>query len=45
MFEIATDTPGMTVDEPIETVGSALKLPPQYEIYRDMIEQKLQKIK
>lgn len=45
MFEIATDMPGMTVDEPIETVGSALKLPPQYEIYRDMIEQKLQKIK
>lgn len=45
MFEIATDDPGMTVDEPFETLGSTLKLPPQYEIYRDKIEQTLQKIK
>jgi glyoxalase family protein len=31
LFEIATDGPGFTVDEPKERLGSALKLPAWYE--------------
>ena len=31
LFEIATDNPGFAIDEPVEELGSALKLPPQYE--------------
>jgi glyoxalase family protein len=31
LFEIATDDPGFTVDEPKETLGNAIKLPPWYE--------------
>jgi glyoxalase family protein len=31
LFEIATDDPGFTLDEPRETLGSAIKLPPWYE--------------
>jgi glyoxalase family protein len=31
LFEIATDRPGFTVDEPAEALGTALQLPPQYE--------------
>src|SRR5207253_3772916 len=31
LFEIATDGPGFTVDEPVEHLGSSLQLPPQYE--------------
>jgi glyoxalase family protein len=31
LFEIATDKPGFTVDEPADALGSALQLPPQYE--------------
>lgn len=31
LFEIATDDPGFTVDEPKATLGSAIKLPPWYE--------------
>ena len=27
LFEIATDSPGFTVDEPLATLGTALKLP------------------
>ena len=38
LFEIATDPPGFAVDEPVETLGTALKLPPQYEKIRDRIE-------
>jgi glyoxalase family protein len=41
LFEIATDPPGFTIDEPLETLGGALKLPPQYEPLRDQIEQLL----
>jgi glyoxalase family protein len=37
LFEIATDPPGFTVDEPLETLGQALKLPAQYEPMRDRI--------
>jgi glyoxalase family protein len=31
LFEIATDDPGFTLDEPAATLGSAIKLPPWYE--------------
>ncbi len=41
LFEIATDGPGMTVDETPAEFGSTLRLPPQYEDDREMIEGQL----
>ncbi len=41
LFEIATDPPGFAVDEPIDELGHALKLPPQHEDKRDQIERVL----
>jgi glyoxalase family protein len=41
LFEIATLGPGFTTDEPLETLGDALTLPPNYERYRDQLEQSL----
>lgn len=41
LFEVATDPPGFTVDEPQETLGRALKLPPQYEPRREEITRNL----
>ena len=41
LFEIATDNPGFSVDEPVEELGSHLKLPPQYEQHRAQIEKAL----
>jgi glyoxalase family protein len=38
LFEIATDNPGFTRDEPLDTLGSSLKLPKQYEPSRKEIE-------
>jgi glyoxalase family protein len=38
LFEIATDGPGFTVDEPVERLGSALQLPPQYEDRRENLK-------
>jgi glyoxalase family protein len=38
LFEIATDAPGFTVDEPKETLGKSLRLPPWYESRRAEIE-------
>ena len=38
LFEIATDVPGFTVDEPVASLGQSLKLPPQYEPRRKDIE-------
>ena len=38
LFEIATDLPGFTADEPVETLGSELKLPPWLESERQAIE-------
>lgn len=38
LFEIATDDPGFAVDEPVDRLGQALKLPPQYEAHRERIE-------
>jgi glyoxalase family protein len=37
LFELATDNPGFDIDEPIDTLGQDLKLPAQYEQYRDAI--------
>ena len=31
LFEIATIGPGFTADEPLETLGESLSLPPNYE--------------
>jgi len=44
LFEIATDNPGFTVDEPLEELGQNLKLPAQYESDRAAIEAHLVKI-
>ena len=44
LFEVATDNPGFTVDEPLESLGSALKLPTQHENMRSKIEAVLPKL-
>jgi len=41
LFEIATEGPGFTVDEPVKQLGESLKLPPQYEQHRPEIERTL----
>ena len=41
LFEIATDGPGFTADEPLETLGRKLSLPPFLEGRRKEIEAKL----
>jgi glyoxalase family protein len=38
LFEIATIGPGFTADEPLETLGEHLSLPPNYEHLRDRLE-------
>jgi glyoxalase family protein len=38
LFEIATQGPGFAVDEPIEHLGEALALPPDYQHLRDKLE-------
>lgn len=38
LFEIATDNPGFAIDETTEQLGTALKLPVQYEPIRNKIE-------
>ncbi len=44
-FEIATDPPGFTVDEPLERLGTGLMLPAAYEKLRKQIEWTLPEIK
>ena len=44
LFELATDNPGFTVDEPADKLGTSLKLPKQYEVARAKIELVLPKI-
>lgn len=41
LFELATDNPGFTVDEPLAELGQHLKLPAQYENIRGDIEKAL----
>jgi glyoxalase family protein len=38
LFEIATIGPGFTADEPLETLGERLSLPPNYEHLRDRLD-------
>jgi predicted esterase len=38
LFEVATDPPGFTVDEPTDRLGERLMLPPQFEPRRAEIE-------
>jgi glyoxalase family protein len=41
LFELSTDTPGFAADEPIETLGESLALPPFLEPQREQIEANL----
>ncbi|MEH7584981.1 ring-cleaving dioxygenase, partial [Priestia megaterium] len=41
LFELSTDTPGFATDEPLETMGQTLALPPFLEPKRKEIEEKL----
>lgn len=41
LLEFATDGPGMTVDEPLDTLGTSLRLPPWAEPRRADIEARL----
>jgi glyoxalase family protein len=41
LFEIATDVPGFTMDEPAEALGSSLRLPPRLEPLRAELELRL----
>lgn len=41
LFEVATDAPGFMLDEPVEELGMALKLPAWHEGLRDRIEARL----
>ena len=41
LFEIATDPPGFTADESLESLGTGLKLPEMYESRREEIEKNL----
>jgi glyoxalase family protein len=45
LFEIATDGPGFTVDEPADQLGTRLMLPPQYEPHRAKIEAHVPKVR
>jgi glyoxalase family protein len=45
LFEIATEQPGFTVDEPLASLGSSLKLPPFLEHRRATIEATLPLLK
>ncbi len=44
LFEIATDRPGFAIDEPVETLGSKLSLPPHLESRRAEIEAALPRL-
>lgn len=44
LFELATDNPGFSVDEPLNELGQNLKLPAQYENQRAEIESILPKL-
>ncbi len=38
LFEIATDGPGFTIDEPAESLGTSLSLPPWFQVRRDTLD-------
>jgi glyoxalase family protein len=41
LFEMATDNPGFLIDEPVESLGEALRIPRWYEPLRPAIEARL----
>ena len=41
LFELATDAPGFAVDEAPDALGTALRLPPQFEARRAELERRL----
>jgi len=41
LFEIATDGPGFTVDETVQSLGSSLSLPPWFQVRRDRLDETL----
>lgn len=41
LFELSSLGPGFTVDEPVESLGEKLSLPPDYEHLRDRVEPNL----
>jgi len=45
LFEIATENPGFTVDEPLNELGANLKLPHQHERLRAHLEKSLPELK
>lgn len=45
LFEVATEEPGFTADEPADSLGQSLKLPSQHEPRRAAIEQALPPLK
>ncbi|HEX6602282.1 MAG TPA: VOC family protein [Solirubrobacterales bacterium] len=44
LFEIATLGPGFTVDEPLESLGEKLSLPPDFEHLREEVEPRLRPV-
>jgi glyoxalase family protein len=45
LFEVATLGPGFTVDEPLESLGEKLSLPPDYEHLRERVEANLKPVR
>jgi glyoxalase family protein len=41
LFEIATDGPGFTVDETVESLGTSLSLPPWFQVRRERLDETL----
>jgi glyoxalase family protein len=41
LFELATDPPGFSFDEPLESLGEELRIPPWLESHRSVIKKKL----
>jgi glyoxalase family protein len=44
LFEIATDGPGMAVDEAVDHLGEALSLPSEYEPMREVLQRSLEPV-
>jgi catechol 2,3-dioxygenase-like lactoylglutathione lyase family enzyme len=44
LYELATISPGFTIDEPVDQLGERLMLPPQYEAERAAIEAVLPRV-
>jgi glyoxalase family protein len=44
LYEIATDTPGFTVDESPEALGTGLSLPPWFQVKHDQLDRNLTRI-